>query len=84
MRSVGLDPDDLPVPTQPGLSHRHLPDDVKPWVNLWSAGQGIDLIEDVPSVAELVLRLRREYVEACRTPDMAEVARLVEGASSQG
>jgi nitronate monooxygenase len=81
MRTVGLDPDDLPVPTEPGMTHRHLPADVKPWVNLWSAGQGIDLIDDVPSVADLVARLRHEYVEACRTPDMADVARLVDEAS---
>jgi NAD(P)H-dependent flavin oxidoreductase YrpB (nitropropane dioxygenase family) len=59
----------------------HLPEGVKPWANLWSAGQGIELIEDIPSVADLVLRLRREYVEACQAPDMAKVARLVEGTS---
>ena len=76
MRSVGLDPDHLPEPTQRGITHDHLPDGVRPWANLWSAGQGIDLIDDIPSVAELVTRLRREYVEACRTPDMADVARL--------
>lgn len=81
MRSVGLDPEDLPVPTRPGMTHEHLPDGVKPWVNLWSAGQGIDLIDDIPTVAELVGRLRREYVDACRTPDMAAVARLVDEAS---
>ena len=55
MRSVGLDPDDLPVPGRPGMTHEHLPEGVKPWANLWSAGQGIDLIDDIPSVAELVL-----------------------------
>jgi nitronate monooxygenase len=81
MRSVGLDPDDLPTPTRPGMTHEHLPQGVKPWVNLWSAGQGIDLIEDTPSVADLVVRLRREYVQACQTPDMADVARLVDEAS---
>lgn len=75
MRAVGLDPADLPKPDRPGLSHRHLPDGVKPWVNLWSAGQGIDLINDIPSVAELVIRLRGEYVAACQIPDMADVAR---------
>lgn len=80
MRAVGLDPEHLPKPTRPGLTHAHLPDGVKPWVNLWSAGQGIDLIDDVPAVAELVGRLRREYVAACQTPDMADVARLVDHA----
>jgi nitronate monooxygenase len=78
MRAVGLDPADLPKPATAKMSHAHLPDSVKPWKNLWSAGQGIDLIDDVPSVAELVLRLRHEYVQACATPDMADVARLVD------
>ncbi|MGV0793494.1 NAD(P)H-dependent flavin oxidoreductase [Mycolicibacterium sp. XJ1819] len=80
MSAVGLDPANLPKPEQRGLSHAHLPDGVKPWKNLWSAGQGIDLIEDIPTVAELVTRLRREYVAACETPDMADVARLVDEA----
>jgi NAD(P)H-dependent flavin oxidoreductase YrpB (nitropropane dioxygenase family) len=34
-------------------------------------GSGIDLIHDIPTVADLVARLRREYAEACRTPAMA-------------
>jgi nitronate monooxygenase len=75
VRAVGLDPEQLPKPTGAGLTHAHLPEGVKPWVNVWSAGQGIDLIDDVPTVAELVARLRREYVAACHAPDMADVAR---------
>ncbi|WP_375483426.1 NAD(P)H-dependent flavin oxidoreductase [uncultured Mycobacterium sp.] len=78
MRAVGLDPQHLPKPTRPGLTHAHLPDGVKPWVNLWSAGQGIELIDDIPTVAQLVARLRREYVAACGVPDMADVARAVD------
>lgn len=77
MRRVGLDPDDLPLPLGRGMRHDHLPPEVKPWKNLWSAGQGVDLIDDIPSVADLVLRLRREYVAACAVPDMADVARIV-------
>lgn len=80
MRRVGLDPQNLPKPTGRGMRHDHLPEHVKPWKNLWSAGQGIDLIHDIPTVAELVSRLRREYVAACEVPDMAEVARLAERA----
>jgi nitronate monooxygenase len=68
MRRVGLDPDNLPKPTGRGMRHDHLPPGVTPWKNLWSAGQGVDLINDIPSVAELVRRLRREYVAACETP----------------
>lgn len=80
MQAVGLDPRALPKPTRAGMSHDHLPPGVTPWVNLWSAGQGVDLIADIPPVAELVRRLRREYVAACHVPDMADVAALVEEA----
>jgi nitronate monooxygenase len=40
----------------------------------------VDLIEDIPTVAELVIRLRREYVAACEAPSMAEAARLIDAA----
>lgn len=78
MRAVGLDPANLPEPQRKGLTHAHLPDGVKPWKNLWSAGQGIELIDDIPTVAEVVTRLRREYVAACQAPSMADAARVVD------
>jgi nitronate monooxygenase len=85
MRLVGLDPENLPEPQGRGMRHDHLPEGVRPWINLWSAGQGIDLIEDIPTVAELVRRLRREYVAACEVPDMSEAARLADQAlAAQG
>jgi nitronate monooxygenase len=79
MRRVGLDPDDLPAPVRK-MAYDHLPAGVKPWKNLWSAGQAVDLIEDAPPIAELVRRLRREYVAACQVPDMAAAARLADEA----
>jgi nitronate monooxygenase len=78
---AGLDPDALPDPVKP-MSYDHLPDGAKPWRDVWSAGQSIDLIDDLPTVAELVSRLRREYLAACAVPDMAEAARLAEQACS--
>ena len=36
----------------------------KPWRDLWSAGQGVGLINDVPSVSDLVARLALEYRHA--------------------
>lgn len=48
--------------------------EVRPWRDIWSAGQGIELIDDLPTVAELVRRLRGEYVEACAVPSMAAAA----------
>ena len=68
MRLVGLDPANLPEPEPGRMGTGHLPPGVRPWVNLWSAGQGVDQITDVPSVAELVRRLRAEYDAACAIP----------------
>jgi nitronate monooxygenase len=74
MRLAGLDLDNLPKPNGHGRAYDHLPPTARPWKTIWSAGQGIDLIDDLPTVAELVARLRAEYVAACRVPDMADVA----------
>lgn len=79
LRMAGLDPENLPKPLGRGMRHDHLPEGVAPWRNLWSAGQGIDLIDDVPSVADLVHRLRAEYVAACATPSFVEAAREAAG-----
>ena len=73
LRSVGLDPDNLFLPE--GRSTDHLPTGVTPWRDVWSAGQGIGLIHDLPDVAELVARLQREYVAACAVPTLADAAR---------
>ena len=72
LERLGLDIDALMPPTR---GYDHLPEDVRPWRDLWSAGQGIDLIQDIPDTATLVARLQREYVAACAIPDMAEAAR---------
>lgn len=78
----GMNPEALPQPSGRGMSHDHLPEGVRPWKTLFSAGQGIDLIEDIPSVNELCRRLRAEYLAACALPDMADAARLVDAALS--
>ncbi|MGE4239003.1 NAD(P)H-dependent flavin oxidoreductase [Ramlibacter sp.] len=73
LQSHGFDPKTAAVPASKGTAH--LPEGMKPWQNVWSAGQGVGLIRDIPTVAALVDRLRDEYVAACETPSMAEVAR---------
>ncbi|MCW1431019.1 NAD(P)H-dependent flavin oxidoreductase [Novosphingobium sp. JCM 18896] len=73
MREAGLDPDN-PGPVPPRHNTDHLPAGKTPWRDIWSGGQGIGLIDDLPSVAELVARLQREYVAACAVPDMAAAA----------
>jgi nitronate monooxygenase len=77
----GLDPDNLPDPA-PGERRPALPEGARPWATIWSAGQGIEMIDDIPPAAELISRLRTEYVAACQVPDMSEVARLVEQAQA--
>jgi len=44
------------------------------WKNVWSAGQGVGSISDVPATAELCARLIREYQEAM-SEAAAEIAR---------
>jgi len=78
LRRAGLDPGNLPKDSGAYGKYDDVPENARPWKNVWSAGQAIGLIDDLPSVAELVSRLRREYVAACRTPDMSDVARLVD------
>jgi nitronate monooxygenase len=73
LREIGLDPENLFIPE--GRSTDHLPEGKTPWRDIWSGGQGIGLIHDIPSVAELVHRLRTEYVAASAVPDMAAAAR---------
>jgi nitronate monooxygenase len=79
LRRKGLDPDDLPIPKGHGR-YDHLPREARPWRTVWSAGQGVELIDDIPTVSELVRRLRQEYVAACATPDMAAAAQLADAA----
>ncbi len=42
--------------------------EAKAWKHIWSAGQGVGSIHDVPSVAELVERLADEYRRAVDLP----------------
>ena len=48
------------------------------WRDIWSAGQGVGSIKDLPGVDELVSRLEAEYYDAC-TAQAARVAALAAG-----
>lgn len=67
LRRAGIELAELSPPRERG-DHSHLPPDVRPWRDLWSAGQGIELIDSVLPVDELVARLRTEYVAASSVP----------------
>ena len=73
LESIGLDPDNLFIPEGRGTDH--LPEGKTPWRDIWSGGQGIGLIHDIPAVSELVHTLQEEYVAACAIPDMAAAAK---------
>jgi nitronate monooxygenase len=51
-----------------------LGDEARAWRDVWSAGQGVATIHDVPPVAELVARLEAEYLAACAQPRSAALA----------
>ncbi|WP_201451506.1 NAD(P)H-dependent flavin oxidoreductase [Hydrogenophaga sp. BPS33] len=74
LRAHGLDPRAMPA-RDPGVrGHAHLPEAVVPWQNLWSAGQGVAEIHDIPTVAQLLQRLEAEYHAAAATPVFARRA----------
>jgi nitronate monooxygenase len=60
--AAGLDPDALPESDKSKMDFAN--DKSKAWRDIWGAGQGVGLMDDVPSVAELVARLRQEYEDA--------------------
>ncbi len=76
IEAAGYDPDDLP---EKGAAQAEFGDNMqeerKAWRDVWSAGQGVGQIDDAPSVAELVDRLKREYDTA--TAEFAEVTRTM-------
>jgi nitronate monooxygenase len=64
IEAAGMDPARLPPPK--GLHRADLPEGVRAWRDVWSAGQGAGLVRDVPPVADLVERLAVEYEMARR------------------
>ncbi len=61
--NAGLDPDALPESDKSKMSFGS--GSAKAWRDIWGAGQGVGLMDDVPTVAEMVARLKDEY-EAAR------------------
>ena len=61
--NAGLDPDALPESDKSKMSFGD--GTAKAWRDIWGAGQGVGLMDDVPTVAEMVGRLKAEY-EAAR------------------
>ena len=65
--NAGLDPDKLPEADKTKMNFGSGGGSkAKAWRDIWGAGQGVGLMDDVPGVAEMVDRLEAEY-HAART-----------------
>lgn len=57
--NAGLDPEALPESDKSKMSFGS--GSAKAWRDIWGAGQGVGMMDDVPTVAEMVARLKSEY-----------------------
>jgi nitronate monooxygenase len=57
--NAGLDPDALPESDKSKMSFGS--GSAKAWRDIWGAGQGVGMMDDVPTVADMVARLKAEY-----------------------
>ena len=63
IRNAGMDPDNLPE-SDPSKMNFGGGGEKRAWRDIWGCGQGIGVIREVVSTADLVAKLRREYAEA--------------------
>ncbi|MDB5447535.1 MAG: hypothetical protein JWQ97_2852 [Phenylobacterium sp.] len=66
--AAGLDPENMP-PKRGPLRGAQMPEGVRPWRDIWSAGHSAGLIEEVLTTADLVERLIAEFAETVTPQD---------------
>jgi nitronate monooxygenase len=77
--NAGLDPDNLPVADPSKMNFGSGGNTkAKAWKDIWGCGQGIGAVKSVPTAAELVARLTREYDTAVE--ELAAKVALTRGA----
>tara|TARA_B100001063_G_scaffold52051_1_gene46027 strand:- start:1010 stop:1975 length:966 start_codon:yes stop_codon:yes gene_type:complete len=65
IKNAGLDPNNLPEADKSAMNFGSGGNtNAKAWKDIWGSGQGIGLIKDDPSVAELVARILEEFNHA--------------------
>ena len=64
VRSAGLDPEKLPESDPSAMNFGG--DAKKAWKDIWGCGQGIGAVKQVLPAADLIARLKAEYVQARR------------------
>lgn len=66
---AGLDPNDFLAKPKVDFSDSAATEKNRArWKTVWSAGHGVGAIRNVQTVADLIARLRHEYIQACNTP----------------
>ncbi|MBS0345990.1 MAG: nitronate monooxygenase [Proteobacteria bacterium] len=61
--AAGLNPEDLPVRDKSAMSFGK-DNDAKAWRDIWGAGQGVGTIDDVLPAADVIARMKHEYLAA--------------------
>ena len=65
MVNAGLDPENLPEADKTKMNFGSGGGEkAKAWRDIWGAGQGVGMMNDVPTTAEMVDRLEAEYKAA--------------------
>jgi nitronate monooxygenase len=59
--AAGLDPDNLPVRDKTAMDFGASAAGAKAWRDIWGAGQGVGVIDDVRPAAAVIAGLKREY-----------------------
>lgn len=62
--AAGLDPDNLPVRDKRAMDFGAAAEGAKAWRDIWGAGQGVGAIDAVLPAADVIARLREEYLAA--------------------
>ena len=68
--AAGADPDNLQSNVKMNMSGDG---EAKAWKDVWSAGQGVGSIQDIPTTTELCGRLIAEYRQACASIEIQNV-----------
>ncbi len=64
LKAAGFSDEDIKSTTPDMSKLKDLKDEAKAWKTIWSAGQGVGNIHDVPAIAELIKTLKSEYKAA--------------------
>lgn len=62
LQNVGLDPANMPQKRGP-RSGAEMPEGVRPWRDIWSAGHSVGLIDAIQPAGDLVARFASEFAK---------------------